>query len=382
MSHMKIKIWFFIFILFWSCKTKYMPNIHYPASGFLVVEGFINAGSGPTTISLHRTSPLDSITEVPETGAQVAVVSEQGVSFSLLETGSGNYSIDQIPIDSNQKYRIQINTSNGKEYLSDLSDVNISPPIDTVEWKAGSDNVSIYVSTHDSQNKNKYYEWNFEETWIYNAAYFSAYRYTPQGIVPRQLAEADSLYICWDNSLSTVINIASTQNLSTDVIYQFPLQTISYYTSNRLINRYSILVKQIVLSKAWYEWKQELKRNTEQLGSIFDAQPSETGGNITCTTDPTERVVGFVGCTSQTESRIFIDRSQFSPLIHIFSGYENCTIDSILVKDADRDFASGSELILYPYGPPGVVDGYTGANGECVVCTLHGGTNAKPDFWY
>jgi Domain of unknown function (DUF4249) len=378
---MKIKTWYLVFILFLACKSKYMPSINYPASGFLVVDGFINAGIGPTTISLNRTSPLDSIRSIPETGAQVEVESEQGASFSLTEMGGGNYSISQIPVDSNQKYRIHITTSDGKEYLSSLVEVNIAPPIDTVEWKAGSDLVNIYVSTHDNQNKSKYYEWYFDETWLYNAEFFSAYKYTPQGIVPRQLSDADSLYICWDNSSSTIINIASTQNLGSDVIYQYPLQTISYYTSNRLVNRYSILVKQIVLSKEWYEWKEELKRNTEQLGSIFDAQPSETGGNITCTTDPTERVIGYIGCSSQTESRIFIDRSQFSPLVHIFNGYEDCTIDSILVKDANNAFSSGPELILFPYGSP-VVVGYGASDAECVVCTLHGGTNVKPGFWY
>ncbi len=161
---------------------------------------------------------------------------------------------------------------------------------------------------------------------------------------------------------------------------QYPLQTISYYTSNRLVNRYSILVKQIVLSKEWYEWEQELKKNTEQLGSIFDAQPSVTGGNITCISDPTERVIGFIGCTSQTESRIFIDRTQL-PNVRVFTGYESCTIDSIFLKDVDQDFSSGAELILFPFGSP-AIDGYTGSTGGCVVCVLHGGSNIKPDYWY
>jgi hypothetical protein len=308
------------------------------------------------------------------------VVSEQGATFMLNDIGGGNYSIAQFPIDTSQKYRVHIMTLNGKEYVSALAEVNTSPPIDTVEWTAGSDLISLFVSTHDSQNKSKYYQWYFDETWLYMAPYFSIYRYTPTGLVPRQLSELDSLYICWDTSSSQVINIASTQGLSTDIIHRFPLQTISYYTSNRLINRYSILVRQIVLSKEWYEWNQELKRNTEQLGSIFDAQPSETGGNISCVTDPKERVVGFVGCTTETESRIFIDRSEFSPLIHVYTGYENCGIDSVAVKDIDQDFANGKELILYSYGIGPA--GYIGAHVDCVDCTLHGGTNVKPDFWH
>ncbi len=44
---MKIKNLFLVFIIFWACKSKYMPAINYPATGYLVVEGFINAGTDP-----------------------------------------------------------------------------------------------------------------------------------------------------------------------------------------------------------------------------------------------------------------------------------------------------------------------------------------------
>ena len=110
---MKVKTWFLILILFWACKDKYTPHINSPASGTLVVEGFINTGNGPTNILLTRVAPLNEISTIPESGAQVEVESEQGARFNLSETSAGNYSIDQIPIDSNQKYRIHIKTSNG-----------------------------------------------------------------------------------------------------------------------------------------------------------------------------------------------------------------------------------------------------------------------------
>ena len=377
---MKAKIWFLVLILFWACKDKYMPHINYPASGFLVVEGFINTGNGPTTITINRSSPLDSIRVIPEPGAQVEVQSEQGASFSLSETGGGNYSIDQIPIDSSQKYRIHIKTSNGKEYLSELSEVKITPAIDTVEWKAGSDLLTIYVSTHDDRNKSIYYEWYYQETWKYHSEYFSSYQYVNREILPRP--DGDTLFTCWNYNQSTEINLASSVNLNSDIIYQFPLNTISYFTTNRLNDRYSILVKQIVLTKEWYEWKQNLKKNTEQLGSIFDAQPSETGGNIHNVADPTEQVIGYIGCTSQTENRIFIDRSQIPP-VHVFSGYESCSYDTVKLIQVDQVFGNGSELILNEvFSESGTLIGYTGSSPGCVDCRLHGGTNVKPDFWY
>jgi hypothetical protein len=357
-----------------------MPHINYPVSGILVVEGFINTGNGPTTISLTRLAPLNSISVIPEPGAQVEVESELGVRFSLSETGGGNYSINQIPIDSTQRYRIHIKTSNGKDYLSALTVAKITPPIDSVGFDTASDHLTIYVSTHDNRNESTYYEWYYQETWKYFAYAFSNYTYTPAGITNRDFEDADTLYNCWTSNQSTELLLFSTENLSSDDVYKFPLQTISYFTTNRLRDRYSILVKQIVLTKDWYEWKQLLQKNTEQLGSIFDAQPSQTGGNIVCTTDTSERVIGFVGCTSEIEKRIFISRSQI-PEVSVFTGYEDCAADTVKPGFYDL-FADGSQLpISQAVIPPGIVVGYMGASRGCMICSLHGGTPVKPDFW-
>jgi Domain of unknown function (DUF4249) len=365
---------------FIACKDKYNPEIHLPASGFLVVEGFINTGKGPTTISLSRTVGLDSTVIVPESGAQVEVQSESGASYALAGQAGGKYIIDQLPIDSGQKYRLHIKTSNGKDYLSDLSAVKISPPIDSVNWKAQPDFLSIYVSTHDDRNLSLYYQWNFEETWQYHSAYTSKLEFNPKDCTIVARPDNDLIYTCWKMNQSTEIFLATTTDLSSDVVYQFPLLNISYYSSNRLVSRYSILVKQMVLNKDWYEWKQRLRKNTEQLGSIFDAQPSETGGNIYCTTDASEQVIGFVGCSSISEKRIFIDRTEI-PAVYVYSGYELCQVDT--VSNAKLPlfyyFGSGYGVPTEPYQHGSII---LGSSGGCVDCRNKGGKTVKPDFWH
>jgi Domain of unknown function (DUF4249) len=376
---------FLLLILFGACKDKYMPNIKYPSTGFLVVEGFINSGKDSTMISLSRTSGLDSIQVFPESGAQVEVQSEPGASYPLSEQPNGKYVVDQLPIDPAQQYRLHIKTSNGREYLSDLTAVKITPPIDSVSWKAGKDQVTIYVSTHDDQKKSIYYQWSFEETWQYNSPNISNYIYAPNApnhdstwLIPR--LDAGSYVTCWLSSQSANINLNSTASLNADVVSEFPLQTISYDGSNRLVNRYSILVKQNVLSKDGYEWKQKLKKNTEELGSIFDAQPSETGGNIHCTTDATEQVIGFVWCTSQTEKRIFINRYEL-PDVHVFSGYEACSVDSVNKAKEGTAFGDGYEWVIDHLFKGNDIVGATGSPRGCIDCREKGGVNVKPSFW-
>lgn len=37
-----------VLIIFAACKDKFSPDVHFPPAGFLVVEGYINTGIGPT----------------------------------------------------------------------------------------------------------------------------------------------------------------------------------------------------------------------------------------------------------------------------------------------------------------------------------------------
>ncbi|HLA59209.1 MAG TPA: DUF4249 domain-containing protein [Puia sp.] len=377
---MKLIPLFLLLICITACKDKYDPDIHLSSSGLLVVEGFINAGTGSTTISLSRTTAIDHIAEIPEPGAQIEVQSENGTSYPLSEDTNGNYSINQLSPDPSQKYRVHIKTSDGKEYLSDFSEVKKSPPIDSVGWKAGSDQLMIYVSTHDDQNKSLYYQWNYEETWIYNSAYDSKIEFNPRDSMIFNRPNEDLIHTCWKLNQSTEIILGSTTSLSSDVVFQFPLLNISYSSSNRLVNRYSILVEQKVLTKDWYEWKQMLKKNTEELGSIFDAQPSETGGNFHCISNPSEQVIGFVGCSSISEKRIFIDRTEL-PSVRVYSGYEICTMDTVpnMQRELVYYFGSGYGVPVMPYEQAAFI---LGSSAGCVDCRVKGGTTVKPDFWH
>jgi len=61
-----------------SCKKPYLPPAINSPNSYLVVEGAINSGSGPTTIKLSRTVNLSNkITVNPVTGAVLTVESDQ-----------------------------------------------------------------------------------------------------------------------------------------------------------------------------------------------------------------------------------------------------------------------------------------------------------------
>lgn len=383
---MKANHWLILFIMLGGCKDKYNAPVHIPASGYLVVEGFINAGNGSTDFMLTRATGLDSPYVRPEPGALVSVESASGDSYPLTETGGGKYSIDRLAVDFSQQYRVRIKTTDGKEYLSDLSSPKITPPIDSISWKPADGGVWIYVTTHDPSNNSRYYQWTYEETWEYASAFISSLEYAGGGVFTYR-PDAHQIHICYIGDISTSISIGSTAKLSDDVMYEYPLTFVPYAATNKLERKYSILVKQYVITKEWYEWKQKVKKNTEELGSIFDAQPSDISGNMHCVTNPGETVIGYVGCSSETEKRIFISRSEL-PQTYVFTGYEECIPDTIKNQEPDIDLYFGGGLtqpitpVLSPgsAGPPAII-AYLGSSNFCVDCRLRGGVLQKPDFW-
>ena len=92
-----------------------------------------------------------------------------------------------------------------------------------------------------------------------------------------------TIYKCWNTLEFSTIILGSTEKLTSDVVY-LPVQYIEPH-SEKLSVLYSINLRQYAISHDQYLFLQKMKKNTEQLGTIFDPQPSEISGNIHCLTD-------------------------------------------------------------------------------------------------
>lgn len=370
----------FAIVLCWTgCKEKYELPESAVDKNYLVVEGFINNGNALTEIKLSRTvKPQDTAYIMPEQNATVTVFGESGEVYNLTEENPGVYKGGPFSLDQSVKYGLKIQTTNGKEYESELSEVKTTPVIDSVSWIREENGVRIYTTTHDPANASKYYAWRFDETWEFFSYSWSTYQYqeSDTSMIPRR--DPESIYRCWQSARSTNILIGSSAKLSEDVIYMAPL-TFVPDDSWKMSARYSILVNQRVLSKGAYDYLEKMKKNSEQLGSIFDPQPSSSGGNIRCISDPAEIVIGYMYVSSEVEHRIFIDRSQLPGWRYRFS-CENDTVPNI--KDSLAYFfgAVKWQAIAPITSMGGAITGYSASSYVCMDCTLRG-TNVKPDFW-
>jgi hypothetical protein len=406
------RIYFFVLLIsVMACRKPYAPPAISAPKSYLVVEGMINSGPDSIIIKVSNTVNLSKKTTInPVHGAILTVESDNNEIYPLIETTNGRYVSAGLNLDDTRKYHLRIKTASD-EYLSDFVSVTNSPAIDSVNFTVASNGINIYSSTHDPKNNVHYYRWEYQETWIIHANFFSYYKSDGYNISERDLTN-DQIYQCWQSDTSSVILLGSTVNLSTDLIINNPITFVDPITGklggrNNVLgvqqalssSAYSILVKQYALTGDAYNFWKNLKKNTEQLGSIFDAQPSEISGNIHSIKNPSEIVIGYISVGSIASKRIFISEQQIPPDMALTTD-PVCGLDSFYsafhphylnapVNQVNEFFnykTAEYEGVLYiPVAPLfdtalNAVNGYSGAYQKCVDCTLRG-PNRPPVFW-
>lgn len=370
---------FMLVILFPSCKEKFISPAPPITTGYMVVEGVINNGGGETNLKLSRTSDLNTNTNIYEKGAMVKLEGSNNTSWMLFENNVGNYSINNLQLDTAYKYRLVIKTNNNEEYESDFVPVRNNPPIDSISWVRDNKGVTIFINTNDPQNKTRYYQWEYFETWEFHAEFNASLKYVRSGgniRVELRDSTDPKIFTCWQFNPSTNIVLGSSAKLSRDVI-QLPLVNIPP-ASWKLSVLYSMYVKQYAWSKEGYQFLEKMKKNTESVGSVFDAQPSELNTNFKCISNPNLPVIGFFNICTIREQRIFI----YNRELPNWNYRQDCTTikienqpDSIRKKGANTlPFSPKSS------GPFGNIITFYASQPICVDCTLRG-SNLKPVYW-
>ena len=374
---------FFALLLFINiqCKKTYNPPAVRVNYNYLVVNGtLINSSDSPTVIQLSRTKALSDSTFVtaPETGAQVTVEGNDNEVFQLIEVQPGTYQTSPLHLNYTNQYRLNITVSNGNKYQSDYIPVKQTPPIDSITWQQ-KDDVMIYLNTHDPANNTRYYRWDYVETYQYEAP-LSASLGTSNGRL-YYVDSTDQTFDCWLTVDSKNILAGSSVALAQDIINQAPITTI-LQNSQKISIRYSILVKQYAITQQAYQYLEVLKTNTENLGSIFDAQPTQLTGNIHSLQNPSEPVIGFLTASSVQQERLFITKYDVTNW-HFVDTNAECAVTAIGHADLPDP-----AFFVYDYPDPDFYPYYfcgTGclniAKRQCVDCRLRGGVNQKPSFW-
>lgn len=373
----------------YSCRQYYDAPVIPTLTSNLVVQGFINS-NGATQITLSRTTLLtDTAVDFVNT-ALVEIEGNDNSRYPLIYSDSGRYISSDNKLLSTNKYRLHIKTQQGKNYVSDFQSPIITPAIDSISLERFNGGADIHVNSHDQENNTRYYKWNYEETWEINSDYRTWMDYRTEihpGTGDRlfimffrdsvNFSYDTSMYRCWKSRKSSRIIIGTTEKLTEDRVH---IPVIQYpQGAEELSVLYFVKIKQQGLSRAGFEFYEKMKKNTESLGSIFDAQPSEITGNITCLEDTAEIVIGYIDVATVTEAETFFYNDQI-PDWNYNSG---CAPEMIIpiYPGQDGNLALLSH-VYYPRRlltrPPTDIIFY--AEKECVDCRLRG-SSMKPPFW-
>jgi len=377
----KSLLYIFSVLIFSTCVEPYDPPEISNLEDLLVINANINATKGEGEVVLTKSQSLSSTDPIEYVNsASVQLELESGGTWSFNKAENGKYTLTNLDINVGEKARIRVLLNNEEEYLSDFEELKATPEIDSVSYDYDDQGVQFFVHTHDPSNETRYYKWNYEETWEFNAKYPSSIYVEIVDSVPVVSPRwgYDTLFICYRENVSKEILIGTSEKLAKDVISYFPVKYSTGLTG-KFNRKYSLLVTQRALNKATYGYWKQLESNTENIGSIFDPQPFQIISNIRCVNNPSKRVIGYFNLFTETEKRIFVS---YKDLIYYpFSNeYSRCELDTILVEELlDKYMRYNLVSEIRDTSSPRIL-GYTAATPYCSDCRILG-TNKKPEWW-
>ena len=220
-----------------GCVDPYEPEEIINFGELVVIDANVNGTTGEASVVLTTSRSLngeDTLEYI--SGADVYLQTEAGEIYDLRFSQNGTYKADNILLQYGDKIRLQVNLSENRQYVSEFEAYIRTPEIDSVTYRADTDGVKIFVSTHDPNNNTFYYKWDYVETWMFSAAYQSLHVYETDAagnlilssISNRNPAELDSMHFCFRDYASKQIIVGTSENLSEDVISNRNIFDASY----------------------------------------------------------------------------------------------------------------------------------------------------------
>jgi hypothetical protein len=363
-----------------SCRTPYEPELPVSAVRVLVVEGYLDTEGLKSELKLSRTTPLaSSSTFDPESGAKVVLKSTSGQVFPLTETTPGVYLFERN-VDEKQTFTLEIALRSGERYVSELLQPILTPEVIDGGFKRDEEGVEVYVSTQGNANADDFL-WTFTETWIYRPRIRTTYIYIPELKDVRNRTEAEQNSLCFKSEASPDILLETSSRFKDQLVFQKTITEIPQ-GDERIMERYSILVSQKGIASKDVAFWEVLKKNTEDIGSIFSPLPSLIGGNIKSLGGDKNPVLGQVSLGVVRQKRIYIDFEKVTPWNYIDPSFNDCVIgqDAVFARDYQAVFGNGGVVPVRALMEGTAIVAYFPSSPRCTDCSLYA-SKLKPAFW-
>ncbi len=349
-----------------------------------------------------------------ESGATIQVQGSNGAQYGFEEAAPGTYqSLTPFGVQPGVSYRLFVRTADGREYESTSKPTPSAASLDSLYAERivndqGKEGMAIFTNARGPSDGDSFLRYFFEETYQVIAPNWTPFEFeilsegNPGfGIPPvvTTVPRAREERVCYKTDRSSEILLVDSGQLENGSIERNLVRFLS--RENPIIaHRYSILVRQQVISGesfAFYERLRNFAANDDVFSQI---QPGPLQGNIKGSNgdDP---VIGYFDVVSETSRRLFFNFADFfpgEPLPPFFVEEFNCDrllsppiLDPKLDGPPSPDGRCPEPLVpriklgLIEYvdvnANPGICEGpYFVTPTVCGDCNLIG-SNIVPDFW-
>ncbi len=311
----------------------------------LVVDGMITDQPGPYTVSLYQSLPLNADIDLPSrvTGAIVTLFDDAGNQETLTEITDGKYQTSANGMHGivGRKYHITISV-NEKEYASrpqqmfpagsitDLFAEFEENAINHDDLTKPHDAVRVYCNAKGEAGAPNLFRWRWSGTYelrtfpelherfvgtspdpIPDPFPCSGYIYREGALVS---VDACDCCNCWANETAGTALVSKNTFAEANTFNRELIATLPFVWQ-RFYYKYHVKLEQLSLSPEVYDFWRLVQAQQNSGGDIFQPNSIRISGNIVCTTDPEEDVVGVFGVSAVTEQSFFIPSGIFKKLV-------------------------------------------------------------------
>lgn len=387
----KVPMAIVILLIITSCTAPFSPEIPIQES-ILVIEARITNEQENHEVILSR-SGKEGESQIAENGAEVSILASNQQQYTFTETEAGRYISDlSFAADPNLSYQLLINTSDGNRYISEDEVLPARSQIERVYAQrsvtdSGLEGVALILDSFNPNSDGFYYKYEYEETykiiapnWGPDELIVVSEQNRIIGLTGRSREER----ICYNTRFSNEIILTNTSAAGEDRVSNFTVRFIN--RDNFIIShRYSILVKQYVLSQSAFNYFEKLSVFSGSSSLFSQSQPGFINGNIKSENNPDEKVIGFFEVSSVSESRAFFNYADLFPEEELPPFVDECRRTNFLADGTSSIFdLVNANAVSYVNS---VNDPFTGALLEYIVVPRvcgdcnELGTNLIPEFW-
>lgn len=282
----------FLWILFFAtgCIDPFAVQITEQPEQY-VVYGRITDQEPPYKVVISKTSNysrnIDGFTQYISE-ATVQVCDNLGNCIPFFEMAKGQYETTlQAPRGIvGRFYHVEIVTKEGARIESKEEELIASPPITAVYYEYDINSVQLdgfqaYLDTNDPANEKNYYKWETTSYYPYSTQCF----YKIEG--------------------ASYPLIASDQNTNGNSLSRVFLRDVTFNRRDYFV----VEAHQFALSQEAYQFWNEIKKQVDATGSIFDPPPSYIRGNLFHPDDEGKNVLGYFMVAGVSVKGVAIDRA-------------------------------------------------------------------------